>query len=143
MTTSDDALWDTYAGAHITCEVGGRTCRLRGPDVDPLPAPAPLFVLTAWNPGGVDRDQHANDDAERVLEQELASADALFWPALGRSPDDSWSEPGVAVAGSDRAGACALGERYGQLAVYELTDDVVRVVRCADRAVIRERPRAQ
>ena len=137
----DDALWDTYAGAHITCEVEGRTCRLRGPAVDPLPAAAPVFVLTAWNPGGVDRDQVANDDAERVLERELTSADALFWSALGHSPDDSWSEPGVAAAGFDRAGACALGERYGQLAVYELTDDLVRVVRCTDRAVIREGPR--
>jgi hypothetical protein len=100
-----------------------------------------MFVLTAWNPGGVDRDLAANDDAERMLEAELASADASFWPALGRSPDDSWSEPGVAVGGYDRAGACALGERYGQLAVYELIDAVVRVVRCRDRAVIRERPR--
>ena len=136
----DDELWDTYAGAHISCDVGGRTCRLRGPEVDPLPAD-PLFVLTAWNPGGADRDRAANDEAERDLEAELASADALFWPALGRSPDDSWSEPGVAVAGLDRDAACALGDRYGQLAVYELTDDLVRVVRCRDGAVIRERPR--
>ena len=138
---STDALWDTYAGAHITCEVDGHTRRLRGPAVDPLPAFAPIFVLTAWNPGGVDRDTSANEDAERILEAELASADASFWPALGRSPDDSWSEPGVAVAGIDRTAACALGERYGQLAVYELTDDAVRVVRCRDRAVIRERAR--
>src|SRR5689334_912852 len=139
--SSDDKIWDTYAGAHITCDVHGRTCRLRGPEVDPLPAD-PLFVLTGWNPGGIDRGRAENDEAERMLEAELASADASYWPALGRSPDDSWSEPGVAVADLDRDGACALGERYGQLAVYELTDDVVRVVRCVDRAVIREVPRA-
>src|SRR5690348_14167237 len=136
---SNDALWDTYAGAHNSCDTAGGRCRLRGPEVDLLPAD-PLFVLTAWNPGGVDRDRAANDEAERELESELASADASFWPALGRSPDDSWSEPGVAVAGLDRYAACALGERYGQLAVYELTGDVVRVVRCVDRAVVRERP---
>jgi hypothetical protein len=138
---TQDELWDTYAGAVITCEVDGRTCRLRGAAVDPMPSD-PLFVLTAWNPGGVDRERAANDDAERILEQELASGGMLHWAALGRSPDDSWSEPGAAVAGLDRASACALGERYGQLAVYELTGDVVRVVRCADRAVIRERSRA-
>ena len=102
----------------------------------------PLFVLTAWNPGGVDRDRETNDEAERVLEAELTGAGRAWWPADGRSPDDSWSEPGVAVAGLDRAAACALGERYGQLAVYELTGDLVRVVRCVDRAVYRERPRA-
>jgi hypothetical protein len=139
MTGQD--LWDTYASAHISCEVDGRVVRLRAPGVDPLPAD-PLFVMTAWNPGGVDRDRVANDDAERALEQELAVSGIAFWPALGRSPDDSWSEPGVAVAGLDRVAACALGARYGQLAVYELTDPVVRVLRCTDRAVIRERSRA-
>ena len=139
--SNNDDLWDVYAGAYISCDVDGRAVRLRSPDVDSLPAD-PLFVLTAWNPGGVDRDRSANDEAERVLEAELADAGTTFWPALGRSPDDSWSEPGVAVAGFDRAAACALGERYGQLAVYELTADRVRVVRCVDRAVIRERPRA-
>jgi hypothetical protein len=136
----DDELWDTYAGALISCAVDGRTVHLRGRDVDPLPAD-PLFVLTAWNPGGVDRDRAANDEAERVLEDELTGEGRTWWPADGRSPDDSWSEPGVAVAGLDRDAACALGERYGQLAVYELTGEVVRVVRCADRAVRAERPR--
>ena len=140
MTGIADDLWDTYADALITCEISGRTVRLRSADGDPLPAD-PLFVLTAWNPGGVDRDRGANDEAERVLEEALAAAGTTFWPALGRSRDDSWSEPGVAVAGLDRDAACALGERYGQLAVYELTDDVVRVVRCTDCAVVREQPR--
>jgi hypothetical protein len=140
--STNDELWDTYAGALISCEIDGRVVRLRAPEVDPLPAD-PLFVLTAWNPGGVDRDVATNDDAERALEQELASAGTTSWPALGRSPDDSWSEPGVAVTGPDRAAACALGKRYGQLAVYELTEELVRVVRCADRAVVRERPRAE
>ena len=134
-------LWDTYAGALITCDGAGARVRLRGPEVDPLPAD-PLFVLTAWNPGGVDRDRAANDEAERVLEAELTGAGHTWWAADGRSPDDSWSEPGVAVAGLDRGAACALGERYGQLAVYELTGAVVRVVRCANGVVERERPRA-
>jgi hypothetical protein len=133
--------WDTYAGAHISCAVDGRTVGLRGPEVDPLPAD-PLFVLTAWNPGGVDRDRATNDEAERALEAELTAGGLTWWPADGRSPDDSWSEPGVAVAGLDRGAACALGERYGQLAVYELTDAVVRVVRCLDAAVAAERSRS-
>ena len=135
-------LWETYAGALISCVVDGRTCRLRGPSIDPLPAD-PLFVLTAWNPGGVDHDRETNDAAESVLERELSEAARTWWPADGRSPDDSWSEPGVAVAGLDRDSACALGERYGQLAVYELTAEVVRVVRCVDRVVAAERPRAE
>jgi uncharacterized protein DUF3293 len=134
-------LWDTYAGALISCEIDGRTVRLRGPEVDPLPAD-PLFVLTAWNPGGIDRDRAANEAAERVLEAELTGGGLTWWLADGRSPDDSWSEPGVAVAGFDRDAACALGERYGQLAVYELTAELVFVVRSVDRLVFRSRRRA-
>jgi hypothetical protein len=140
--SSDDAVWDTYAGAYITYTVDGRRCRLRGPIVDSLPAD-PLFVLTAWNPGGTERDRAVNDADERVLEDELRGAGLTWWPADGRSPDDSWSEPGVAVAGLDRDAACVLGERYRQLAVYELTGDDVRVVRCADRAVMRDRRRRE
>jgi hypothetical protein len=139
MTGAED-LWDTYAGAYISCEVDGTTVRLRGAEVDALPAD-PLFVLTAWNPGGVDRDHEANDTAEHELEAELTNHGRTWWPADGRSPDNSWSEPGVAVAGLDRDAACTLGQRYGQLAVYELTDAVVRVVRCVDTTVMAERQR--
>ena len=132
-----DDLWDMYLEAIIECEVEGRRRCLRGPNAEPLPAGAPIFVLTAYNPGGVDRGETENEADERVLEQELSANGATFWPALGRSPDASWSEPGVAVAQFDRAAACALGDRYGQLAVYELTDEHVLVVRCDDAEIVR------
>jgi hypothetical protein len=132
-----DAEWDLYLGAVIDCEIDGRTVRLRGPDAEPLPAGAPIFVLTAYNPGGVDRDDARNEAAERALEGDLTSQGLVFWSALGRSPDDSWSEPGVALAGIDRARACELGDRYGQLAVYELTTDDVHVVRCDNAEIVR------
>jgi len=85
----------------------------------------------------LNRDQDENEASERLLERELSSAGAKYWPALGRSHDGSWSEPGVAVAMFDRAAACAYGDRYGQLAVYELTDDQVHVVRCNDAEIVR------
>ena len=138
---TDDALWDMYLGAIIECEVEGRTRCLRGPNAEPLPAGAPVFVLTAYNPAGVDRAEAENEEAERSLEQELSAAGVTYWPALGHSPDGSWSEPGVTVAELDRAGACALGGRYGQLAVYELTDEQVHVVRCDDAEIVRSAAR--
>ena len=131
------ALWDMYLGAIIECEIDGRTQCLRGPDAEPLPARAPIFVLTAYNPGGVDRGDAENEEAERSLEQELSAAAVTYWPALGRSRDGSWAEPGVALAKFDRAAACALGDRYGQLAVYELTDEQVHVVRCVGAEIMR------
>lgn len=143
MMGTDDALWDMYLEAIIECEVDGRTQCLRGPSAEPLPAAAPIFVLTAYNPGGVDRGEAENEADERLFERELSAAGATFWPALGRSPDGSWSEPGVALANVDRARACTLGDRYGQLAVYELTDEQVRVVRSVDAEIIRSGARKQ
>jgi hypothetical protein len=136
-----DELWDLYADALIECEIDGRTRCLRGSNADPLPADAPIFVMTAYNPGGEDRDDSLNEVSERALERELSSDDVTFWPAIGTSPDASWSEPGVAVAGLDRSEACAYGRLYGQLAVYELTEDQVHVVRCRDGELVRTRAR--
>ena len=140
--SGEGELWETYTGAVIECEVDGRTVVLRGAVADRLPAAAPVFVLTAYNPGGIERDSEANERDEARLELELARRGIVCWPADGHSPDRSWSEPGVAIAGADRATACALGDRYGQLAVFELTDDEVRLVECRTRAVVRTRPRA-
>lgn len=134
---ADDEFWDLYIDAIIECEIDGRTYRLRGPDAEPLPAPAPIFVLTAYNPNGVDRDEALNAADERALDRELTAEEAIFYCANGRSRDESWSEPGVAVARFDRARACAYGNRYGQLAVYELTANEVRVVRCDDAEIVR------
>ncbi|MGO9873684.1 MAG: DUF3293 domain-containing protein [Acidimicrobiia bacterium] len=138
---SDDELWDLYADAVIECRIDHHTRCLRGPNADPLPDDAPMFVLTAHNPQGVTRDQAVNDEAERGLERDLALIGVTCWSATGRSRNASWSEPGVAVGGFDRARACELGRRYGQLAVFELTADDVHVVRCIDTAVVRTRRR--
>jgi len=141
--SGDDASWDLYIDAIIEIVVDGRTNSVRGPNAVALPADAPVFVLTAYNPGGVDREDAENEAAERFLESELAAAGVTSWPAFGHSRDESWCEPGVAVASFDRARACALGDRYGQLAVYELTDDEVYVVRCDDAAVVRTADRRE
>jgi Protein of unknown function (DUF3293) len=132
-----DQLWDVYAGAIIECEIDGELRCLRGPDAPVLPAPAPIFVLTAYNPGGKDREAARNEESERDLERDLGADGVPSWPAVGRARDGSWSEPGVAIVGVDRARACAYGARYGQLAVYELNDAEVLVVRCADAGIVR------
>jgi hypothetical protein len=139
--SDEDALWDVYADAVIDCEIDGLRQPLRGPDARALPGAMPIFVLTAYNPQGVERDRARNEDDEQRLEHDLASAGTVFWPATGSSRDGSWSEPGVAVVGLDRVAACELGRRYGQLAVYELTADDVQVVRCVDEEIVRTRAR--
>ena len=134
---ADDAFWDLYIDAIIEIVFDGRTQCVRGPNAEALPGDPPIFVMTAYNPGGEDRDDATNEPSERALEHELSSEDVTFWPAYGRSRDASWSEPGVAVVDFDRTRACAYGRRYGQLAIYELTAEQVHVVRCDDAEVVR------
>jgi hypothetical protein len=141
MTEADDHLWDLWADALIDCEVDGQVRCVRGPNAHVLPAAAPIFTVTAYNPGGDERDAALNAEGERALEQELVASGMVFWPATGHSADGTWSEPGVAVAGIDRSEACAIGRRYGQLGVFELTDTEVHVVRCNDEAIVRTRAR--
>jgi hypothetical protein len=138
-----DELWDLYADAVIECELDGRPVTLRGPGAGELPAQAPLFVVTAYNPNGIARDHARNEAAQAALEADVQQGGGLAWPATGQSRDASWSEPGVAVGGFDRAAACDLGRRYDQLAVFELTADELHVVRCADDEIVRTRPRHQ
>jgi hypothetical protein len=140
---SNDELWDLYADAVIHCEVDGRAITLRGPGAGVLPAAVPLFVLTAYNPNGIAREHALNEAAQEDLEADVRRRGALGWPATGRSRDASWSEPGVAVSGFDRAAACELGRRYDQLAVFELAPDELHVVRCADDEIVRTRPRRE
>jgi len=136
-----EQLYDLYADAIIECEIDGQARCLRGPHPDPLPDRGSIFVLSACNPGGVSRDHELNEAAEARLERDLAAVGLTVWPAVGRSHDAAWSEPGVAVARLSRDQACEYGTRYGQLAVFELTADDVHVVRCHDAQIVRTRPR--
>ena len=136
-----DSLWDVWAEALIDCEVGGLVRCVRGLDAGPLPGDAPILVVTAYNPDGVERERELNEAGERALELELTSAGVVFWPATGHSADGSWSEPGVAIVGLRRSEVCEIGRRHGQLGIFELPDTEVHVVRCADEAIVRSRPR--
>ena len=137
----NDLQWNLWAQALIDCEVDGHWQRLRGPAAEPLPSRGPIFVVTAYNPRGEERELDLNEIAEQELELELEHAGASYWPAVGHSDDGTWVEPGVAVAGLTRAEACGLGHEYGQIGVFELTDREVRVVACRDGEVKRTRRR--
>ena len=61
---SDDHLWDLWAEALIDFDGGGAMRCLRSPDpIDLSRRPTPIFVVTAYNPGGVSRDDAANEAA--------------------------------------------------------------------------------
>jgi len=62
-----------------------------------------------------------------------------LWLAVLRAPAGGWAEESVAVVGIDRAAARALGREFGQHAVFEVADGMLRVHACFD-GWIDERP---
>ena len=71
--------------------------------------------LTAANPHSQPRSA-----AENLAALERLERDASAWPVHrgeGRSPDRTWREPSLLVAGIAREAARTLGRRYGQNAI--------------------------
>ena len=91
---------------------------------------------TAYNPNGIAREHARNKAAQEALEAEVQRTERT----AGRPPGDHAMRPGwsrvFAVAGFDRATACDLGRRYGQLAVFELTDDEFTSCVAADDQIV-------
>lgn len=132
-----DERWDAYAGTVITDGSGGVWA---GPEASPLD-PALWHVLTAANPDSAARPDEVNDAANEQLADVLVAWGLEPLDVLGSSADGTWREPSLAVTGLERPVACELGHRFGQVAIFELTRDELRVVRCPDGAVMRSRPR--
>jgi len=62
-----------------------------------------------------------------------------LWLAVLRAPDGGWAEESVAVVGIDLVAARSLGREFGQNAVFEVADGMLRVHACFD-GWIDERP---
>ena len=92
-----------------------------------------FWVLTAWNPGSESFSDTENAERHQALCACLDELGHPWLPALGTSPDESWSEDSVAVPGLGRRRARELGHKFGQVAVFECTDRHLRVHGCHDR----------
>ena len=95
----------------------------------------PIWVLTAGDPYPLALTEAENAERARLLCAELDAAGITHDPALGSAPDGSTSEVSRALRGIDRAQACAIAARHGQLAVYEI-DDLLRCVDVASGTVV-------
>jgi hypothetical protein len=132
--------WDRYSATVIT--LTGQHVRLTGKRARRrLPGPAPLHVLTAWNPGSVTRPATTNRAANEQLAGLLKARHLDPVPVVGSSPDRKWREESLLVAGLRRLEAAELGERFGQVAIFEITEDDLLVLRCPDGEVVRAVPR--
>lgn len=122
-----EAMWQAFARGVITLHLADGGAARAG--VDRMPWPGVIHVITAWNPGFT-ATAAENEAANIRLLAELDDRGIVHCPATGADPDGSWSEDGFAVTGLTRAEAIELGQRHGQLAIYEIDGTDVVIVDC-------------
>lgn len=129
--------WRHYLSTIVEIEVSpGRWAHLNGPAaLDELPLPGPIHVITACNPEGIYRSEEENRAATARLVGEMWVSGFAIARALGRSPSGDHSEVSVALSGLSRPEALRVGRRYGQIAIYEVTDDTVILMACHSERV--------
>jgi hypothetical protein len=125
----DDPLWDAFAGAVITIELGvGRRVLEPRPTgvVGTFPLADPVHIITEWNPGGAPSTLASNIERAKDLDASLDQLQPL--PTIGSAVDGSFPEPGVAVVGLSETQAIEFGRRFGQAAIYRWTPDSLTIL---------------
>jgi hypothetical protein len=132
-----DALWDGFAGAVVQISLPTGRFRLEprssGSDSE-FPFDAPVHIITAHNPGGIEADAPVNEASHATLVDALRSR--TTFATVGSAPDGSMAEPGLAVIGIEAEEAVELGRRFGQVAIYRWTEDALVIVGVDDSRAV-------
>lgn len=128
--TSD--LLDGFARAivHIVFPDGERILQPQraGEVENAYPFTAPVHIVTASNPLGSIADHASNEANHRRLLDHAKSLGVETVPTIGSAPDGSIPEPGILIEGLDRSAAVALGDEFGQSAIYEWSEDRLEIL---------------
>ena len=98
--------------------------------------PESFHIITAHNPGII-VGAEANVAADEELRKELNRVGSRCFPVTGCSPDLKHREAGWGVAGLSREEALAIGRRYGQNAIFEITAGILWVIGCLSGESVR------
>jgi hypothetical protein len=118
---------EIYVSTHVSVQVDGEW----------LPAQLAvsrigksLRVLTAWNPGDHRPTDDENDRANSQLLADLEQVDPNVLPALGADPSSNHFEDSWAASEITDDQAIALGQKYGQVAIFRLDFESQTVLSC-------------
>lgn len=118
----------------IRLSVGGEPYDLRratathDAPTEPLSADRPVYVVTAWNPGGAAASLASNQARQRALESEVGRRGWASCPASSYDVDLRWAESAIAVSAGAEADVLALARRFEQPAVQRWTDGSLAVL---------------
>ncbi len=135
----EEVRWQNYLSTIVRCEViPGQMIDINGADaLEDWPFPGIVHVLSGYNPQGVDLD---GSGVNPQIAREVLMMGGRCVMAVGASAAGDYEEPSVAAWGLTREQATELGRRAGQDAIFEISEDEIRLVAChGDR--VESRPR--
>jgi len=134
---ASERRWAAYRPTILEAEVRpGYLYQLNGPDaVDEFPFPDRCFAITAWNPMGTMRPPQKNRELNQAVATDVINQNGMFVRGFGSSPDGEYSEETLFVWGLDLESVREMGRRAQQDAIFEVTDEVIRLVSCFDDRV--------
>jgi hypothetical protein len=89
-----------------------------------------IHVITAWNPGDERPSYEINNARNEQLCADISAIGFDAVAALGSDPNSSHSEKSWAVVGLTDNAAVELGKKYGQVAVFRITESRQSVLGC-------------
>ena len=89
-----------------------------------------IHVITGWNPGDERLGSEVNDARNEQLHADISALGFDALAALGSDPNSSHSEKSWAVAGLKDNAAVELGKKYGQVAVFRITESRQSLLGC-------------
>ena len=85
-----------------------------------------------------------NERRHLGLRDILESRELKFEEVFGESPKGKWSEASFAIEGMKEKDACELAKKFGQRAVFELTQDEIKVISVdGEYPCLRTKPRCR
>ena len=89
-----------------------------------------IHVITAWNPGDERPSSEVNDTQNNQLLADISAMGFEALEALGSDSNSTHAEKSWAVIGLTDKAAIELGKKYGQVAVFLITESQQSVLGC-------------
>ncbi len=89
-----------------------------------------IHVITAWNPGDDRPSSEINEARNEQLRAEISARGLEVLEALGSDPNSPHAEKSWAVIGLTDIAAVEFGKKYGQVAIFRITEFQQSVLGC-------------
>ena len=89
-----------------------------------------IHVITAWNPGDERPGNEINEARNEQLRADISARGLEALETLGSDPNSPHAEKSWAVVGLTDEVAIELGKKYGQVAIFRITQSLQSVIGC-------------